>query len=389
MKKKWKIIIAVTIIVLSVIVFFPVISGNGREVVSFRTEKAGSGELELTVTASGNIEPVTKVEVGTQVSGIVKKIYADYNSEVSKGDLLAELDKSTLTERVRQAQSALDNAISDEKLAIQNYNRVKTLYDQKAATPASLEEAENKLSTSRGNVVNAKADLSQAQVNLSYADIYSPISGRVLERAVDEGQTVAASFSTPTLFTIANNLKNMQVEADVDEADIGRIKVGQKAVFTVDTYPGETFEGTVSQIRLEPTVTSNVVTYTVIIDAPNPEEKLFPGMTANISVTTQSPQGVTVPAEALYFNPDAGQLKEYNVRDTDSKGNKVWLRTEDGIKAVAVTAGESDGVRTIIISGVNAGDNVVVGVEKIKEKPKESASIMPKPSKKRGRGPGM
>lgn len=389
MKKKWKIIIAVTVIVAGIIALLPVITGNGKEIISFRTEKAGSGELELTVTASGNIEPVIKVEVGTQVSGIVKKIYVDYNSQVEKGELLAELDKSTLTERVRQSQSALDNAISDEKLAVLNYNRVKTLYDQNAATPASLEEAENKLSTSRGNVINARADLSQAQVNLSYADIYSPISGRVLERAVDEGQTVASSFSTPTLFTIANNLVNMQVEADVDEADIGRIKIGQKAEFTVDTYPGETFQGTVSQIRLEPTVTSNVVTYTVIIDAQNPEEKLFPGMTANISIATQSSQGITIPAEALYFTPDLGQLKEYNVQDSDTKGNKVWLRTEDGIKAVAVTAGESDGVRTIIISGINAGDNVVVGVEKVKQKPKESASIMPKPPKRGGGGPRM
>ena len=389
MKKKWKIIIAVTVIIVGVIVLLPVITGNGKEIISFRTEKAGSGELELTVTASGNIEPVIKVEVGTQVSGIVKKIYVDYNSQVKKGELLAELDKSTLTERVRQSQSALDNAISDEKLAVQNYNRVKTLYDQNAATPASLEEAENKLSTSRGNVINARADLSQAQVNLSYADIYSPISGRVLERAVDEGQTVASSFSTPTLFTIANNLVNMQVEADVDEADIGRIKVGQKAEFTVDTYPGETFLGTVSQIRLEPTVTSNVVTYTVIIDAQNPEEKLFPGMTANISITTQSRQGVTITAEALYFTPDVEQLEEYNVEDNDTKGNKVWLRTENGIKAVAVTAGESDGVKTIIISGINAGDNVVVGVEKVKQKAKESASIMPKPPKRGGGGPRM
>lgn len=389
MKKKWKIIIAVTVIIIVVIVLLLVITGSGKEIVSFRTEEAGSGELELTVTASGNIEPVLKVEVGTQVSGIVKKIYVDYNSQVKEGDLLAELDKSTLRERVLQAQSALDNAISNEKLAEQNYNRVKTLYDQNAATPASLEEAENKLSTSRGNVVNARADLSQSQVNLSYADIYSPISGRVLERAVDEGQTVASSFSTPTLFTIANNLVNMQVEADVDEADIGRIKVGQKAEFTVDTYPGETFQGTVSQIRLEPTVTSNVVTYTVIIEAPNPDEKLFPGMTANISITTQSQQGVTIPAEALYFTPDAGQLKEYKIEDNDTKGNKVWLRTEEGIKAVAVTAGESDGVRTMIISGIKAGDNVVVGVEKVRPKTKDSASIMPKPPKRGGGGPRM
>ncbi len=389
MKKRTKIIIWSAATVAAAAIAAPLLFGGPSEIIEFRTEKATESELELTVTASGTIEPVIKVEVGTQVSGIVEKIFVDYNSQVTQGQLLAQLDKSTLKERVRQAQATLDNAKSNELLAEQSYNRTKTLYDKKAATPATMEEAENKLSTARGNVITATADLQQAKVNLSYADIYSPISGRVLNRAVDEGQTVAASFSTPTLFTIANDLTKMQVEADVDEADIGQIKEGQHTEFTVDTYPGETFTGTVSQIRLEPTVTSNVVTYTVIIDAPNPDEKLYPGMTANITITTQSPQGVCVSAESLYFTPDREQLKDYKIEDIASNGNKVWVRTGEGLRAVAVTAGQSDGVQTILLSGVKSGDEVVTGVEKVSVKAKgESASIFPKPpQRKNGGGP--
>lgn len=386
---KKKIIIAAIVLVAIALVAVPFIMGGAKDLYTLRTKAVREGELELTVTATGSIQPVTKVEVGTQVSGIVKKLYVDFNSQVTQGQLLAELDKSTLTERVRQSRATLENAQSDQKLAEQNYNRTKTLYDQNAATPALLEEAENRLETAKGKVVTSNADYQQALVNLSYADIYSPIAGRVLNREVDEGQTVAASFSTPTLFTIANDLTKMQVEADVDEADIGRIQVGQNAEFTVDTYPGEMFQGVVSQVRLEPSVTSNVVTYTVIVEAPNPNEKLLPGMTANITITTQSPQGIIVPAEALYFTPDATQLEEYQIQDITTSGNKLWIKTESGLKAVAVTAGASDGVETIVLSGVDATDQIVVGVEKSSAEPKaESTSLFPKPPKKSGGSAG-
>lgn len=383
---KKRVIIAVIVLVVAAIGMLPFILGDTKERYTLRIQAARQGELELTVTASGNIEPVTKVDVGTQVSGIVKRIYVDFNSHVKEGQLLAELDKSTLSERVRQAKATLENAQSNEKLAMQNYNRTKTLYDQKASTPALLEDAENKLATAQGDVITAKADYQQALVNLSYADIYSPISGVILNRAVDEGQTVASSFSTPTLFTIANDLTKMQVEANVDEADIGSVKVGQKVEFNVDTYPGETFEGEVSQIRLEPTVTSNVVTYTVIVDAPNPDEKLFPGMTANITITTQSPQGVIVPAEALYFNPDAAQLKDYKIETSSVEGNRLWVETAGGLKSISVTAGESDGVETIILSGIKSGENIVVGTEKVVDKPKEESANLFGPPKKKGNG---
>ncbi len=327
-----------------------------------RITTAQSKELELNIMSTGSIQPVEMVEVGTQVSGIVEKIYVDFNSEVKEGQLLAELDKSTLNERVRQSKASLENAESHAKFSQQSYDRTKRLYDQDAATLAKLEEAENSLKTANGQLISAQADYNQSMVNLSYADIYSPISGRILNRAVEEGQTVAASFSTPTLFTIANDLKKMQVEVDVDEADIGLVKVGQKATFTVDTYPGEEFNGTVSQIRLEAVESANVVTYTVIVDAPNPDERLFPGMTASITITTQSPQGICVPAEALYFTPNAESLPQLTIVDRAKTQSRVWYVDGTQIISKDVTVGASDGVETIILSGVAQDEEVVAGI---------------------------
>ncbi len=356
------------------------IINKGGDDVELRSTSAMSKELELNIMSTGSIQPVTMVEVGTQVSGIVEKIYVDFNSEVVEGQLLASLDKLTLNERVRQSKAVLENAKSNAVYAEQNYQRTKRLYDQGAATAAKLEEAENKLQTANGSVISSEADYSQACVNLSYADIYSPISGRILNRAVDEGQTVAASFSTPTLFTIANDLKKMQVEVDVDEADIGHVKVGQSASFTVDTYPGEEFSGTVSQIRLEPTESSNVITYTVIVDAPNPDERLYPGMTANITITTQSPKGICVPSEALYFNPSPETVANYTIVNRAQTESKVWYTEGEKIISKDVTVGASDGVETIILSGVNLGDNIITGiVPKIKAPEGESVSIMGPP----------
>lgn len=393
MKKK-NIILISSILLAGVACVWFFAFGKPKDMYMLRTTNPQEGELELSVTASGNIQPVTKVEVGTQVSGIVTRIFVDFNSQVKEGQLLAELDKATLSERVRQAKASYENAESDLKLAKLSYERTKSLYDQKASTPASLEEAENRLANAKGKVITTKADYQQSLVNLSYAEIYSPISGRVLNRAVDEGQTVAASFNTPTLFTIANDLTKMQVEANVDEADIGRIKVGQKAIFDVDTYPGEVFNGTVSQIRLEPTVSANVVTYTVIIDAPNPDEKLFPGMTANTTITTQSSRGIIVPAEALYFSPDASKIKEPILQSKDQESgnssNHIWVKGAEGLRSVSVNVGESDGVNTIIKSGIQRNDEIILGVEAIDPKSKtEGASLFPKPPKGGpGGGPG-
>lgn len=364
-------------ILILLVIFMTMGKGKGGFVM-LETDAARTDSIEITVTATGEIQPVYKVEVGTQVSGIVEKLYVDYNSHVKKGDLLAELDRSTLQEQVNQAQANLSNAQSTLTLSEQNYQRIKALYDNKAATQASFEEASNQYIQAKNQVTTAKSDLQRAQVNLSYSRIYSPIDGIVLSKSVEQGQTVASSFSTPTIFTIANNLQQMQVEANVDEADIGQVKEGQTVTFTVDAYPNDVFTGTVKQIRLEPKVTSNVVTYTVIIDAPNPEEKLMPGMTASVSIIIEKETGVTVPMESLYFT-----LKEETIQMLSKHGmtfnslfkneeeltnslkditkKSIWVKKGNVYEQRMVTTGIDDGAKCIIPEGVAEGEEIVVG----------------------------
>jgi HlyD family secretion protein len=316
---------------------------------------------------------------------------------VKKGQLLAEIDKSTLEEAKTQAQASVTSAQSGLLLAQQNFDRIKQLYDQKAATQVAYEDAVNQLAQAQASLKTSKSNLDKANVNLSYAEILSPIDGVILDRAVDQGQTVAASFNTPTLFTIANDLTKMQVEANVDEADIGNVRVGQMVNFSVDAYVDDIFEGRVNEVRLQPTVTNNVVTYTVIIDAPNPEEKLFPGMTANITIITNVETGVVVPNEALNFRPTEEVFKHYKMKPpkeqakTDTKahtangapnmngdtkpnfstgmGNKrgVWIEVNDTITRRRVEVGITDGVNTIVQSGLESGDKVILSTTTAKE----------------------
>ena len=361
---------------LLLVMFMIVLRGcTTKKEIEYRTTMAQKGFLQIEITATGYIQPVSQVDVGTQVSGIVQHLYVDYNSQVEKGQLLAELDKSTLKERVDQSQASFDDAESNLVYAQQNYDRVKKMYDAKAATQVSYEDAVNKLTQAKNSVINSKSNLNQAKVNLSYADIYSPISGRILNREVEEGQTVAASFSTPTLFSIANDMTKMQVEADVDEADIGQVQVGQSATFTVDAYPGETFQGTVQQIRLQATVTSNVVTYVVIIEAPNPEEKLFPGMTANVTIVTQSSEGILVPAEALYYVPDMTIGVDYVLTGQCETGTQLlWIKTPEGIYSRSIVAGATDGVNAIINQGVQEGEEIVLSAKAVEVKKRAAAA---------------
>lgn len=382
MKKKTIIIgISIVVVVVLAIVIFKSCSS---EVTHYNTTLPKENTIEITVTATGTIQPVDQVEVGTQVSGVIEKIYVDFNSTVKKGQLLAELDKSTLSEKVTQGNASLISSQSDLTYAQQNYDRTKQLHDAKAATDASLEEATNRLTTAKTAVSNAKANLHQAQVNLSYASIYSPIDGVVLDRSVDQGQTVAASFNTPTLFTIAKDLSKMQVEADVDEADIGEIKDGQKVTFTVDAYSDDVFEGSVNQIRLSPTTTSNVVTYTVIIEAPNPDFKLFPGMTANVTILTEEKTGLTVPLEAMNFTPSTEKSDETKAPST-KKGSTVYVQTPDGIIPKEIKTGIGDGVNIIVEEGLSPQDNVIVSVTKVKKKDLQQATsnpLMPTPRRR-------
>ncbi len=391
---KRKIIIGLIVVVVATIVVVAM-TRNGKEL-QLNTTTVKEETVELTVTATGYVQPVDQVEVGTQVSGVIEKIYVDFNSHVTKGQLLAELDKSTLSEKLTQAQASQISAESDLVFAQQNYDRVKQLYDAKAATQASYEDASNKLAQARTSVTNAKANVYQAKVNLGYAEIYSPIDGVVLNRAVEQGQTVAASFNTPTLFTIANDLKRMQVEANVDEADIGQVRLGQTVRFTVDAYTDDVFAGSVSQIRLQPTVTSNVVTYTVIIDAPNPEEKLFPGMTASVTVIIKSETGAVVPASAFNFAPSEEVMKKLHAQlQQDGQGKpvepapqgqhpqgkqkaakSVWLKSDGKVTHHQLETGLSDGVFTIITKGVNVGDTIILSasLEKKSTKTNQTAA---------------
>ena len=370
MKKKtkiWLIVLAVVIaaIVLASLLFAP------KEVATIHEETAKTGDIENTVTATGEIQPVYKVEVGTRVSGEVVKMYVDYNSTVKKGQLLAELDKSLLQEQVKQARAELNTATSNKYLAQKNYDRVKALYEKKAATQEEYDQAETQLEQAKNQLVSAQSNYDNARTNLKYAEIYSPIDGVILSKAVEEGQTVASSFSTPTLFTIAANLTDMQLEAKVDEADIGQVKEGQTVRFSVDAFPGETFSGTVRQIRLVPTVTSNVVTYTVIIDAPNHQGKLYPGMTANITIMVQQQHGLVIPLEVTRYEIDADMeqfllSQGYTLQRAKSDSTTVFYLDGRTIRQKNVTTGYNDGALVIVNSGLAEGEKVIRSITRDK-----------------------
>ncbi|APZ47440.1 efflux transporter periplasmic adaptor subunit [Polaribacter reichenbachii] len=379
MKKNKKIIIISIVLVAIAVVAYSFMNQEEAAVIEAKTITAQTGNVTTMVTATGTIEPITQVEVGTQVSGVVEHIYVDYNSTVKEGQLIAELDKTNLKAAKIQAQAAYDNAVNQRNYMKTIYDRQQSLYDNQVISRADFDEAQYNYDTAKGTVTQRLSDLQSAKTNLEYANIYSPINGVVLSRAIDEGQTVAASLSTPTLFTIAQDLKEMQVEADVDEADIGQVKEGQRVEFTVDAYIGETFQGTVTQVRLDPTVTSNVVTYTVVIKADNPDLKLKPGLTATISVYTLELNNVlTVEAKAINFSPEPLVLMAYHQqlkgnttapqgpsnKNEQPQGAVVWVKEANGtLKPTPVTVGASDGVNVQIIDGIHAGDVLVYSLK--------------------------
>ncbi len=357
MKKSTYIIIAVTLVALLVFILLP--KNNKSDDISYETTNVAISTISNSVTATGTVEPIKQVEVGTQVSGIIDRIYVDFNSVVTEGQLLAELDKSVLQMDLEASRASLNSAKIEYDYQTINYNRIKGLYEKGLVSDSEYESAEYQFSKANTSYLQAQANSKKAERNIGYATIYSPINGVVLSRAVDEGQTVASGFSTPTLFTIANDLTKMQVIANVDEADIGEVKDGQKVNFTVDAFPDLTFQGTVLQVRLQASTTSNVVTYEVVIDAPNPELKLKPGLTANITIyTLEKPKVITVPVRALRFTPEG-------YGDTIPK-KCVWTINEDGsVKPITVVTGSSDGINTEIISGVNEGDEIITGVKTV------------------------
>ncbi|WP_244954686.1 efflux RND transporter periplasmic adaptor subunit [Winogradskyella helgolandensis] len=372
MKNKKNIIIIIVAAVLAV-VGYTFLSGDEAIVIEAKTITAKKANVTTMVTATGTMEPITQVEVGTQVSGVVEKIYVDYNSEVKEGQLIAELDKTNLKASLTQMQAAYDNAVSQRNYLQTIFDRQKTLFENQVISRSDYDDALYNLQTAKGTVTQRYSDLQSARTNLEYANIYSPIDGVVLSRAIDEGQTVAASYSTPTLFTIAQDLKEMQVEADVDEADIGQVKEGQRVEFTVDAYIGEIFNGVVTQVRLDPTVTSNVVTYTVVIKAENEDLKLKPGLTATISIYTLELNDVlTAEAKAINFKPEAALMEAYNTqhnlptnaRDSSIDETSLWVVNKNGaITQKPVILGASDGVNIQVLSGISEGDKLVYSLK--------------------------
>lgn len=358
-----KIWIAVVVIVIVAVAAWAMSGGKKEEDINFKEEKVALKTLQNSVTATGTIEAVTSVTVGTQVSGIVNKLYVDYNSQVKKGQVIAELDKTNLLSELNTAKANLASAQSSLNYQAANMERYKTLYKKGLV---SADEYENALLTYRQakeQVASSRENVQRAQTNLGYATITSPIDGTVISKSVEEGQTVAASFNTPELFTIAKDLTNMQVVADVDEADIGDVAVGNRVAFTVDAYPDDTFEGVVKQVRLEATTTNNVVTYEVVISAPNADLKLKPGLTANVTIfTKEQPNVLSVPNKALRFTPTKETVGK-DMKIVDCKGkNKVWTLNDKILTAHPVNIGQSDATHTQIISGVKAGQSIVTEI---------------------------
>lgn len=391
MKKAYWILIVAAVVIIAV-VFWVFYGKKTNAAPEWKTVKVEKGDIQLTVRASGTLQAVTTVQVGTQVSGIIKNIFVDFNSVVREGQVIAVLDTTYLVQAVDDAKASLKRSEIQVNQAKREYDRTKVLFEQKVMAEADYDLALTAYETAVTSASSSMAALNRAKINLRYATIVAPISGVVVSRAVDVGQTVAASFSTPTMFTIANDLTKMQVQANIDEADIGKIKVDQPVTFSVDAYDDQQFAGVVRQVRLQPVVTQNVVNYIVIIDVPNPDLRLLPGMTANITVLTQEVKDILkVPAAALRFTPPQEVLDEIEKNLPDSvkqmrqkwqaggmAGNSrrerpsgmgsrpnfgiVWIKEGDKISRQRVKAGLSDGSFTEIMGRtIKEGDEVIIG----------------------------
>ena len=359
-KKGW---IAIGVIAVILIAWFFLRGGKKEEKVSFETTKVENGKIQTSITATGTIEPVTSVTVGTQVSGIVSRLYVDYNSIVKKGQVIAELDRTNLISELNTANANLTSAQSTAAYELSNYNRYKTLYDKGLVSADEYESALLSYQKAKEQVNTSRESVRKAQTNLGYATITSPIDGVILSKSVEEGQTVAASFNTPELFVIAQDLTDMRVIADIDEADIGGVKEGQRVAFTVDAFPDDSFEGAVTQVRQQATTESNVVTYEVVISAPNKDLKLKPGLTANVTIFTLEKENVlTVPSKALRFMPSEAFLQKGESIEDCQAPHKLWTKEGNVYKAHQVEVGTSNGVLTEIVSGIAPGTEVLADV---------------------------
>lgn len=401
--KKRLIIISSVIVVLAVAGIFirNYIKGNKAQVYYWRTSPVERGDVKVTVTATGSLAADTTVDVGTQVTGILKKEYVDFNSVVKKGQVIALIDTTTLYPTMLDARASLEKAKAQRDEYKRELGRTQILFNNKVAAQADYDLAQTNYQTAEATVMSMNAQYERALTNLRYAIIRAPINGVVISRTYDEGITVIASFNTPTLFVIANNLKKMQVQANVDEADIGQVKLGQDVDFTVDAFPDEVFHGNVSQVRLQPVMLQNVVNYVVIVEAPNPDLKLIPGLTANINIRVMVHKNILrVPANALSYNPPADYLNNTgSIPDsvkrlifvrTQQAANKIiaeqtkqyiWIKRGNDIFPVEVKKGLSDGVFTEVSGDIKEGDEVVTGVNSsaaaAQETPKTSGQQNP------------
>lgn len=413
MKRKTIIIAALVIVALTAVFFMLKPKTISPDQIDVETALVEKGTISSSVTATGTLEAITAVEVGTQVSGIIEEIYVDWNSEVKEGQLLARIDTTNLAATAEQSKANLDNSKAELDYQQANYNRTQPLFKRELISKAEYDEVVYNLNKAKASYSSALAQHRQNLINLDFAKIYSPIDGIVLNKAVEEGQTVAANFETPTLFTIAKDMTQMQVEADVDEADIGQVKKGQRVEFTVDAYPNTTFDGTVTEVRLEPTVTNNVVTYTIIISAPNPDFKLMPGMTAETSIFVKERKDIlVVPSKAARFNPDPQLLMAYlgegnqpqkpgegpekqapegqgpaNGQMPDENTSMIWVKRNSKIQPVPVKLGMDDDIHAEVIEGLKEGDEVMIKMEQIGAEEQEAPTaggnpFMPKPPKR-------
>lgn len=373
---------------------------------TFETVKVERGNITNTVTATGTIEAITTVKVGTQVSGIIENVYADFNDNVRQGQVLARLDETALRAQVDQCQASVDQAMAQLTFQEATYNRLKVLFEKNLIAQADYDQALFNYQNSKASLSNARSALDRANVNLAYATIYSPIDGVVLNRAIEEGQTVAASFNTPEMFTIAKDLTRMEVQTSVDEADIGKVKEGQRVEFTVDAYSDLKFEGSVSQVRLQPVTTNNVVTYTVILNAPNPDKKLMPGMTASTTIfVEEKADALILSGKAMRFTPDREYLQRTMSGMTNNAGQEtgavnamagqpsgmvpqgvqsnamtvegghssmtqmpevikmVWVKDgKSGLRPVTIKTGIDNATNVEIVSGLKEGDEVIISM---------------------------
>jgi HlyD family secretion protein len=407
-KMKRKVLILTGVIVVATVIFLALKPFEKKsDAFTFDTVKVERGTIANTVTATGTIEAIKTVNVGTQVSGIIQHVYVDFNKNVKQGEVLARLDETPLKAQLEQSQASVDQAQAQLNFQEATYNRLKPLFDKNLIAKADFDQAVYNYQNSKAALSNARSALARAKINLEYATILSPIDGVVLNRAVEEGQTVAASFNTPTLFTIVNDLTQMEVQTSVDEADIGKVKEGQRVEFTVDAYPDLKFVGSVSQVRLQPVTTNNVVTYVVILNAPNPDKKLMPGMTASTTIYVEEKENTMIlSGKAVRFTPDKTWLmkmaqkkgfgqgksiqgapstgmygsgsnsqitageggfqqtgKTQGSRESSPNSKRVWIKTENGlIRPARITTGVDNGTNIEVTSGLKEGEEVVIAM---------------------------